>query len=79
MAKTWQNAFNPILALDDPYNHAWLPDMTINWTQVAYPEVIAELLIKDSNGDDMEKTVANNDMLNSDEESSDRDSYGNDD
>ena len=43
-----------------------------------YPKVIAELLIKDSNGDDMEKTVANNDMLNSDEESSDRDSYGND-
>ena len=44
--------------------------MIINWTQEAYPEEIAELLIEDSNGDDMEETVANNDMLSSDEESS---------
>ena len=49
------------------------------WTQEAFPEEIAELLIEDSNGDDMEETVANNDMLSSDEESSDRDSNGNDD
>ena len=70
---------SPILALDDPYNHGWLPDMTLNWTQETYPEEIAELLIEDSNGDDIEETVANDDMLSSDEESSNTDSDGDDD
>ncbi len=51
--------------------------MIINWTQEAYPEEIAKLLIEDSNGDDMEETVVNNNMLSPDEESSDRDSYNN--
>ncbi len=77
VAKMWRNASNPILALNDPCNHGCLPDMTINWTQEAYQEEIAELPIEDSNGDDMEGTVVNNDMLSSDEESSDRDSYNN--
>ena len=79
VAKMWRNASNPILALNDPFNHGCLPDMIINCTPEAFPEEIAELLIEDSNGDDMEETVANNDMLSSDEESSDRDSNGNDD
>ena len=35
-------------------------------------------LKEDRNGDDMEETVANNDMLSLDEESSDRDRKGND-
>ncbi len=30
VAKMWWNAANPILELDDPCNHGWLPDMTIN-------------------------------------------------
>eukprot|EP00112_Aurelia_sp_Birch-Aquarium-sp1_P007166 Seg1781.9 transcript_id=Seg1781.9/GoldUCD/mRNA.D3Y31 product="hypothetical protein" protein_id=Seg1781.9/GoldUCD/D3Y31 len=75
----WRNASNPILSLDDPSNHGWLPDMTINWTGEAYPEEIAELLIEDSNGDDAEEMVEDNDMLSSDEESSDGESDGDDD
>ena len=35
VARMWRNASNPILELDNPYNHGWLPDMTINWTQEA--------------------------------------------
>ncbi len=77
VAKMWRNASNPILASDDPCNHGCLQEMAINWTQEAYPEEIAELLIEDSNGDDMEETVANNVMLSSDEESSNKDSNGN--
>lgn len=79
VAKMWRNASNPILSLDDPSNHGWLPDMTINWTEEAYPEEIAELLIEDSNGDDAEEMVEDNDMLSSDEESSDGESDGDDD
>ena len=41
--------------------------------QEVYPQEIAKLLIEDSNGDDMEETVANNNMLSSDVEGSDRD------
>eukprot|EP00794_Sanderia_malayensis_P017203 gene17203-biopygen14805 len=69
----WRNASNPILALDDPCNHGWLPNMTINWIMEAYPEEIAELLIEYRNGEDMEEEVLS-DMLSSDEESSDSDS-----
>ena len=53
--------------------------MKINWTEEAYSEEIAELLIDYSNGDDVEEKVANNDILISDEESSDGDSNGDDD
>ena len=79
MARMWRNASSTILSLDDPANHGWLPDMKINWTEEAYSEEIAELLIDYSNGDDVEEKVANNDILISDEESSDGDSNGDDD
>ena len=53
--------------------------MTINWREEAHPEEIAEVLIEDSNGEDVEETVVNNDTLSSDEESSDGDSVGDED
>ena len=59
VAKMWRNASNPILAWNDPFNHGCLPDMIINRTLEAYPHEVAKLLIEDSNGDDMEETVAN--------------------
>ncbi len=73
VAQIWQNTSNPMLALDDPCNPGWLPDMKINLTQKAYPEEIAELLIEDSNYDDMEET----DISSSNKESSVRDSDSN--
>ena len=53
--------------------------MTINWTEEADPEDIAELLVENSNCDNVEEIVENNDMLSSDEENNDRDSDGDDD
>ena len=53
--------------------------MKIYCTEEAHLEEIAELLIWYSIGDDVEEIVANNDILISDEESSDGDSDGDDD
>ena len=49
VARMWRNASNLILSLDHPSNGGWLADMTINWTEEAYPEEIPELLIEDIN------------------------------
>ena len=79
VARMWRNASNPILSLDHPSNHGWLADMAINWTEEAYPEDIAELLIESNNGDDAEEIAENNDVSSSEQESSDGDTDGDDD
>ena len=76
VAKMWRDASSPVLSPNDPSNHGWLPDTTINGTEEAYPEEIAELLIDVSNGDDARKMMENNnDILSPDEESSDSDEF----
>ena len=46
VARFWRNAQHPIMALEDPQFHGWLPNLNIDWIAEAYPDDVAELLVE---------------------------------
>ena len=45
VARIWRKAGDPMMMLEDPARHGWLPDLSTDWIQEAYPNDVAELLI----------------------------------
>ena len=69
IAYMWRNAYRPIINLESPTNHGWLPDLKIDWVEEPYPEDVTELLAASDN-----KTLAADFLLDySDSSDSDSD------
>ena len=47
VARMWRRASMPVMSLDDPQNHGWLPDLKTDWIDEPYPEDVTELLLND--------------------------------
>ena len=43
--RIWRKAEDPIMMLEDQARHGWLPDLSTDWMQEAYPDDVAEQLI----------------------------------
>ena len=66
-----RKAATPVMSLDDPKYHGWLPDLTIDWIDEPYPEDVSQLLLIDdsSDGDDSNFEYGENeDSLSSDDD-----------
>ncbi len=44
-AKIWRQASPSIIDTEEPANHGWLEDLTLDWLTEPYPEDIAELYL----------------------------------
>ena len=44
VARIWRQASQSIINVQEPVNHGWLEDMSIDWVTKRYPEDIAVLL-----------------------------------
>ncbi len=45
VARIWKQASKSIIDIEQPANHGWLEDLSIDWLTEPYPEDIAELLV----------------------------------
>lgn len=66
VARLWRKAQHPIMALEDPQFHGWLPNLNIDWIAEAYPDDVAELLVErdeesDEESDDQEDSCSSDD------------------
>ncbi|XP_046854152.1 uncharacterized protein LOC124447292 [Xenia sp. Carnegie-2017] len=66
VARLWRKAQHPIMALEDPQFHGWLPNLNIDWIAEAYPDDVAELLVErdeesDEESDDQEDSSSGDD------------------
>lgn len=53
VATIWRKVWYPIMALEDPQVHGWLPNLKTDWIVEAYPDDVAELLVeRDEESDD---------------------------
>ena len=71
MARIWRKAATPVMSLDDPKFHRWLPDLTIDWIDELYPEDVSQVLLTDdsSDGDDSDfEYDENEDSLSSEDD-----------
>ena len=71
MARIWKKAVTPVMSLNDPKYHGWLPDLTIDWIDEPYAEDVSQLLLTDdsNNGDDSDFEYDKNaDSLSSDDD-----------
>eukprot|EP00794_Sanderia_malayensis_P020850 gene20850-biopygen15376 len=69
IAYMWRSAYRPMMNLDTPTNHGWLPDLSIDWIEEPYPEDITELLVtpgNDAGNDDFPIDVDDSDCSDSD-------------
>jgi hypothetical protein len=46
VARIWRRACYPIMAMEDPQFHGWLPSLATDWIEEAYPEDVSELLVE---------------------------------
>ena len=57
VARVWRQASQSIIDIEEPVNHGWLEDMSIDWLTEPHPEDIAELLLNEERETELEEEM----------------------